>query len=484
VPRIVILALASLPAVAGGAPSAEVSLAWGGWSRGGRTTWADVRLLPPGAGPVQLRVTSGPETTHAGASLAAGTPAHLGLPVRARDAASIEVRWPGGEVTVFPLDVKLAERPLVAWAADAASPPASPDGPPDHVLTIGPEALAPAVAAYDAIDALVTDGATIASLDETRLGALLGYVGNCGLAVFIALPAAARTVLDQSAGCGGERLRFVSDATAAARALDDLRAAGSPREPPASAVARVVPSPRDNWRIVVLLLAAYAGALGWAGLVASRPAGIAMAIAAGTAVIATFVAVAGSGALLGVWAESSSDGRMARYRAVALVHGSRPGLATVPMPAYLGAPAMCRDDAVADWYWNAQTGRLERLRVPVALFASPAVCFSGHFAVLRPARLDRGRGTDLRLTNLGDGGWRDGGLAVDGRLFPFPALAARQSIDIARGAGQAPASPAEALALQRVGPGEAGLLLALDMPEGASEGWLLLRIAAPAEPRT
>ena len=462
------------------APDPEITAAWGGWSRPERTTWLDLRLLSPLAGTAEIRVESGPETTRATLALQPDTPARLGLPVRARGGTTITLRWPDGTVTSHPAPVDLAEQPLVAWAA-AADPPAHSAWPAAHVVALDAPALPPFTAAYDAVDALVLDGRTVSSLTQPQLGGLLGYLARCGQAVFVALPAPARRIVQDAAGCGGDGLSFVELPAQVLHGLETLQAATPSPGPPGAAAIGMLPSSPGTWRRATLLVAAYLGIVLWITLFAQRPAWLVGAILGGTAAAWLVVRLAGSETSLGVWSEMRAGERVARYYARETLGGTVVGFAMADLPQFLDEPTTCTVDTPAEWQWDGVAGRFASVRLPTALFRAEAICFRGHFPILRSARLDAAGAGSMRLTNAGDSAWPAGWVSLLGEVHVAPPLAPGQSIEIDRERGAAAASGIQRLAIERAGPGHEGLLLPLAVPADAqgideSRAWLLLRI--------
>ncbi len=478
------LLLCTAPAV-GVAQDLEVTAAWGGWSRPARTTWLELELLSQRDGTAGIRVTSGPQTTQADATLIAHTPRRLGLPVRARPGATITVRWPDGAVTTQPLPVDVAELPLVAWVV-ATDPPGHGDSPAaQHVITLGPGALPPSTAAYDALDALVVDDLGISALTQSQLGALLGYLARCGPAVLVALPEQAGRIVMDAAGCGGDGLRFVERADQAMAGLAGLQARARLRDPPAMSVSSVLPFAPGPWRWVTLLVAAYLCLVLWMILFTRRPAWLVGAILAGTAASWFTVTFAGSAASLGVWSEMQQGERIARYRAVQALSANARGFATMDLPRFLDEPATCQPDAPAEWHWDVASGRLASVRLPTALFGSGAICFRGHFPVLRSARLDANDDGHVRLANTGEGEWPAGWMTLNGKIHGVPGMRPGQSVELVSGRGAGAASAVEFLALERVGLSHEGLLLPLAVPAQVagpdeSRAWLLLRMPRAA----
>ena len=474
------LLLCAAPTAAS-AQGIEVTAAWGGWSRPARTTWLELDLLSSRGGTAGIRIDSGPETTRADATLVPDTPRGIGLPIRMRATATVTVRWPNGGVTTQLLPVDVSEQPLVAWAVATDPPQRSDSTAGAHVITLGAAALPPDVSAYDAIDALVVDGATVSAMTQSQLGALLGYVARCGPAVLVTLPAPARRIILDAAGCGGDGLSFVERPEQAMTGLAGLQASAAVRDPSAAAVRSLLPFSPGPWRWAILLISAYLCLALWMILFTRRPVWVAGVIFAGTAASWLTVTLVGGEASLGVWSEMLEGERIARYHAVEALSASARGFTTMDLPQFLDEPMSCNPDTPAEWRWDVGTGRFASVRLPTALFRSNAICFRGHFPVLRSARFNATGAGHMRLVNAGGGDWPAGWLTLNGEIHAVPAMRPGQSVEFVAGRGAGAASAVEILALERVGLSHEGLLLPLAVPAQVadtdeSRAWLLMRI--------
>lgn len=349
------------------------------------------------------------------------------------------------------------------------------------MIVLGATALPPDESAYDAIDALIVDGATVSAMTQPQLGALLGYVARCGPAVLVTLPAPARRIILDAAGCGGDGLSFVERPEQAMTGLAGLQASAAVRDPSAAAVRSVLLFSPEPWRWATLLVAAYLCLVLWVILFTRRPIWVAAAIFAGTAASWLTVSLVGSESSLGVWSEVREGERIARYYAVEALSASARGFTTMDLPQFLDEPVSCNPDTPAEWRWDVGAGRFASVRLPTALFRSNAICFRGHFPVLRSARFSATGTGHMRLVNAGGGDWPAGWLTLNGEIHAVPAMRPGQSVEFVAGRGAGAASAVEILALERVGLSHEGLLLPLAVPAQVadadeSRAWLLMRI--------
>jgi hypothetical protein len=479
-----LVVLGGAASVAQSAPAeVEAVPAWGGWSRPGRTTEIDVRLVAERRDTVEVRIVAGSSTVRSSVQLEPGQPSRHAIPVPSAERVTVGVRR--GQRTVTPSEIRLslAESPLVAWVA--AAPAATIPG--FHVLPLDALQLPESSSAYSAIDAIVIDRRNLASLTQPQLAALLSYLAGCGAAVVVATTPGDDALLRSAVGCGEKKFEVAGTYEEAAGRLASVAATVVDLAPGTPALAAAFGPDLRAWHRIVAVLAVCAAAVVIVGVLTSSLAAAAVAPALLAAGVVVLLQTRPVESRLVVWAESDSGERVARYRALQLAAVTRRGTVDVPVLGELAQPQSCRAGQRVSWQWDAATARYVGASFDGRLLAPAAICYSGEFPVGRAAFTeDRGAGR-IALANSGASGWPAGWLAWGGQVFPLAPLAPGQDVVVDPASGATAAGGAQALALARTSVDRKALLWALDLSRvtdapPATQAWLLLRVAA-ADPR-
>jgi hypothetical protein len=338
-------------------------------------------------------------------------------------------------------------------------------------------------AAYDSIDALLIDAASLAALDAGQWTALLGYVGSCGRTVMLGATGEAAQLYAAAAGCGGGALAVAATAAEAQDALAELLRRAVTAPPAATGLAALAADGLGQWYAVVgALLAAAAllllGAVFLPSLVAQGAIAAAAAIGG-----AWFVQSRPVESQLIVWAEAGPGDRLAQYRALFRSTLARRGDTELPIPAELADPRLCRELRGATWAWSADDRRYDALAVQGRLFERTSVCFGGSFPVARAAQWRSTGDGRIAVRNDGASSWPAGTLSWRGMQAPLPAVAPGEEFLAAPAVASDPSSAAGRQALARTPPDAVTILWPLDLgpvqqATGRSQGWLLLTAAA------
>lgn len=524
---LVLAAAFALQPAAVRAETAAMSLAaepaWKGWSRPGRTTEVDLRIVGGSAKGATLELVAGAQTLRAAVDLMPGEPLRLRLPVPAARQIVVGLRMPGSEPLRRERAVSWSESPLLAVALAATGrdegglgtvstpggdsadgPSATPALPGFHTIAVGASDLPQHAKAFGSVDALLVDATTLAALRPAQLEALLGHAAGCGRIGFVGAGDALRRMLRDAAGCGGAALVFGNSVAEAGAALDAALGTKLPAALPATTLEALAPADPTRWQGLAAALAVAAAALALAAVF--TPA---------LPVVLT-VAAASAGALLGlpralpplsqlvVWGEADAGSGVARYQAWQRVAGSARGPLQVPLPRQL-APSVRGCDAGTPLRLVLGAARADTgvatlgdpgAPVPIGvgtgamataasfdtrLFHRTALCYEGRFPLARALAVDPGRDGGPRVRNTGGRGLPPGRVVAAGQVHEMPALAADAATTLAP--GRAPRDAVERLALARIAPGGAAALWALELggvdglPADAS-GWLLVQADA------
>jgi hypothetical protein len=458
----------------------EIDGAFGGWSRPGREAELVLTLTAARAGDAAVEIRDGTRliTTHT--ELLAAVPQLLRLPVTSAPVVSVRAQLPGADPIQRDYSFRLAESPLVVWAAESA-PPAGDDG--SLLVPVGASTLPYVGSGYASTDAIVLDENALAHLDPDQAHALLAYLADCGRAVAVGVTAATSDALRAAAGCGARAFAAEPNAAAAATALDRLL--GQPvSEPVAFDSLRGIVEPGPGaWPPVAAGVTIYLAALAALLIARARLALIVIWVVSATAGAAILPRIGRDTPALAVWAEAEAGAVSARYAARLELTGSYPGRTTLPFDALLRGPEPCVDSGRQDdeWAWDADQHRYTAVRKSLPLFGAASVCFRGDFPVaVRAARVAADH-AQVTLTNSGPTAWGAGAALVSNRLYRLNALEPGQSQVLETGA--APRSAAEELLAAR---GLSPVLLwPLPLPEISSSrraaGWLAVR-ASPGSP--
>jgi hypothetical protein len=469
--------------IAGRATAAplEIDGAFGGWSRPGRQAELALTLTAARAGDAAVEIGDGARSITTRAALPAGVPQLLRLPVTASALVSVRAVLPDGQPVRGDYSFRLAESPLIVWAAEFA-PPAGDDG--SFTVPVGAGTLPYSSAGYASIDALVLDEDTLAHLDADQAHALLAYLGDCGRAVAVAIAPATADALRAASGCNARAFAAEASAVSAPAALERLL--GQPvAEPVAFDSLRGIIDPGPGaWPAVAAGITIYLAALAALLIARARLRLIVIWVASATACAAILPRLVHSAPALAVWAEAEPGAVSARYAARLELAGGYPGRATLPIDPILRAPEPCAADDHSDdeWSWDADQRRYTAVRRSLPLFGGANVCFRGDFPVAARAARISGQLSQVTLTNSGPTAWGAGAALVSGRLFRLGALEPGRSQVLDTGATAPRSAAEELLAARGFSP---GVLWPLPLPEISSSrraaAWLAVR-AGPEGP--
>jgi hypothetical protein len=461
-------------------PEIEAVPAWGGWSRPGRISELEIRLVSQRRETATITIRSASGLIRSTVDLAPGTAGRLAVPVSAEESIVVEVARDGRKGSATDTGFSLSESPLLAWVANGP-PPATIAG--FHAVAIAPAQLPVTASAYSSIDALVIEREVLASLSQAQLAALLSYLAGCGPTVLVSAAANDEALLRSAVGCGERKFALARSPAEAGERLAGLLAQPVDLAPETPALAVAFAPDLMEWHRVAAILAVYAATVLILGiLTSSLVAAVLMpALLAGGALV--LMQTRPVEPHLTVWAETDSGERVARYRALQRMTIPRRGRVEVSVREELARPYACGRLRPVEWRWDAAKAVFSSASFDGRLFSSALLCYAGEFPVARAAvamRVDAGR---LTLVNAGASGWTSGRLAWNGRLFEVAALEAGQAIDIDVAAGVPATRAAEAMAMSRTPVDQPSLLWPLDLSPVASappgtEAWLLLRAAA------
>jgi hypothetical protein len=314
--------------------------AWEGVARPGAVTELEIRLNAGRAGDYVLELSGGEAPLRVTASTGPGGAATLWVPYRAaadpfvgvtayRDGQPVgraEQRIhhviSGSQVVA----VSLVDRSR-ASKMDIALPKSV-------VLNASPNSLPRTPQAYDAIDLLVLDAASLSALDDVRLSALQGYLGGCGKLIVERLPDNGVQRLRSLSGCGGRFIGIFDDA--APLTLGALRLLEAPTAPLPRAVelarARNPDLSNDIYLPIVVFLCVYLLIMPGTALTTRKalPLLLVPVLAAALAVFAWRERPPRSELI--IWSESGGQNAATRYAALLSVIGAGPATATLGFP--------------------------------------------------------------------------------------------------------------------------------------------------------
>ena len=370
------VALCSGPtALAQSHPDLVVTPAWGGWARPARATELDVRVASDVATRATLTVNAGRQTLRAPLALEPGRPVRLHLPVSSAD----EIVVTAGDLRQ-PVAVSRSEAPLLAVALQSGEPVHFADF---HAVTVTPDALPRNASAYAAVDALVIDAPTLASLDERQLSALVSDAAQCGRMIVLNADARVRDVLQRAAGCGGTAAVFAGSLT---QGLDGFMASLAKALPTAIGTVRPPEIRRTHdatWQRVIALAAGSFIAIALT-LVWSRrwPVLAAVPVLATGTVLAFLHALAPVSRVV-VWSESESGGQLARYTAWQSLPGTTRRSTRTELPPQLRAPISCDPLQASLLEFDVDSGRAIAAVFDTRLFRPVVICYSGELVAAR-----------------------------------------------------------------------------------------------------
>jgi hypothetical protein len=480
--RIAVFALAlDAASAADAATQVELIPAWGGWSRPGRVTEIRVRARTDVPTRIGIEIVSGTQSLHAPLELAPGDAPRYEVNVPASTTLESVIEIDGAEPERRPIALSLSESPLLAVAlADGRAPTL----PSFHSVAVATADLPRTAAAYGSVDAVAIDGSSIRALDPQQLVALIGYAAGCGRLALVAPTPDVLRLLEGSAGCGARLL--VSGPTPDQTLALLAETLASPSTLPASAadLNALLRPEASTWPTVVASLAAYFG-IATLVLLLTRSTTVMLLIPMLAALaMSLLLRTAEPHTRLVIWAEAAPAVRVAQYQAWQEVTGTRRAALDIPLLAGLGHPHACDTRRPARLEVDAVRGRLVTATFEGRLFDPVAVCYAGHFPVMRAVGVTPRADGTIEIRNEGTLAWPPGSFVTAGTAQPLPALGPGASVTLRADHGHPPQEPAQRAALARTPFGGYGVLwpLALDTVADApasSAAWLLVPIEGP-----
>jgi hypothetical protein len=481
-----LLAQVPLPVQPRDSARIEVDASWGGVAREGAWTEARLRVASAVGGPLAIEVIGSEIALSRALAIEAGVPREVRIPVgpvRGESAALI-VRMPGGEAVERSLRFQRA-RPDQRVVAVPAAIELAPGWPSSAwrpvVVDLESRELPVTVRAFEAVDLLLLDEATVERLSPGQVAALEARLASCGRVVSVGLAPAREARWRQLAGCGGAFFRAQAPGLPVEPVLAALLAAepdplAGPSEILSAAPASSVRSPAIA---LAAFLAIYLAILLVASAVAARPtAMVALALGA-SALLLTAARLAPPRSTVLAWSESTTGSATARVAALLRIEAMSPRPVLLELPSTLDVPVPLDGRPIA-LSVDGDAPTAMQIRVECALFSPRLLSWSAVVAAPGALALSEESGRP-RVVNVGSDPSPDGYLRWQGRLFGVPSLRP--------GAGASPTegAPLSGLAL----PGwlgawgrrraQTGLLvpgvpegLPLPLPLDGATGWLVL----------
>jgi hypothetical protein len=317
---------------------------------------------------------------------------------------------------------------------------------------------------------------------------LLAHLRSCGFTVLSAVSAEVSSAFRQAAGCGGRQLVVSAEAVPPATALQLFKNRDGWTPLRGAALASLAPADGRLAWLIVALVAYLAMAVATLALT-SRPLWLFGVPVAATALIGTTLALLPPRQQIVIWAEAHGGDSQARYSGRLRLLGSARRSHSATIPPLIDHADRCDASAPSQTRWDAQRQRAVSNEVALRLLSTPELCFSGSFPLSYQARATQNAAGELLLTNAGGGTWPDASLVWEGRIYRASGLAAQQALRAAPHGGNAPGTAAQRIAVERLGWGQAGLLLplqltALGAAASAARGWVFVSLPVLSAERT
>lgn len=472
------LALSAAPA-AGAGPQVELTPAWAGWSRPGRVTEIGVRVRADAAIRGAVEIAAGRESVRTPVDLSAGQTLQLEVPVASAAVLEVLVELDGAPRERREQVLSLSESPLLGVGL-ASAQAARLEG--FHAVTLVPADLPRGAAAYASVDALVLDSATLRALESRQLGALIGHAAACGRIGLVTPDPGVWRVLESAAGCGARMLVRGESVAEALSRLQDSLAVPAATAPSAADLGPLLRPDATTWPRVVAVLVAFFGIAALAATFTASPTVLLLVPVIGSAILTALLHAWEPQPQLVVWAESEPSARVAQYQAWQSVSATARGRLEVPLLAGLGSPRSCDRQRRVRILVDADRGRPVAAALDARLFEQVALCYAGHFPVMRAVSIRALDGGRIEVRNQGSLAWPAGTLAAGGTVQDLPALDPGRSATLQLDQGRPPSDDATRAALARTPYGGYALLWPLpldtvtDAPADAS-AWLLVPVA-------
>jgi hypothetical protein len=397
----------------------DVRAAWDGLTRPGRWTELSVSIVSPLGGAVALEARGSAVTTRVTGRVEAGVPAAFRLPCLAEEGVSLGVVGPDGRehVREVPLRSPATDRRVVAGPSEALAGA----GLEAVLVDLEPRSFPSFARAFETLDALVLDAATLSGLSSLQLRAVRRYVAGCGRTLLLDVPAnAARWRAE--AGCDAVFLAMVGPAASRTALLPRLLEARGQPLPGVHELSRQLSLSRRHAAHTPLLayFAVYLALLVLGGFVLQSARSL-LVIPIASALL-LLVGFSFSRPVLSAvaWTEATSGSSTARFVALVRVDGLARGAARLEIPRDLGPP-----DPPAGTRLRIEVDPEDPfLRVEVAthLLSRRALQLRGALPWTAPLVLER-VDEDLRARNAGSAASAPGFLLRAGRVSALPPLA-------------------------------------------------------------
>lgn len=464
--------------------------AWQGWSRPGRSTEIDIRLLADSSIRATLEVLAGRQTLRSDLELQPGRALRLHIPVGSAGTVRLTLA-PGAAASTGPLArqelvIAQSESPLLGVGLAPAGSIGSIGLEGFNSIALGAQDLPRNASSYSSIDALILDAPTLGALDQRQLAALLAHAAACGRIVLLNADPGVRQALQGAGGCGGQALMTAASLSQARQMLTSSLAASPPTAITATSLAELSRPVHATWnRLAVALAVYFAATLLVLVFFASWPVPLLVPALAALALWVLLHTLPPPPSQLRVWSEGESGAQAARYQALQQFPGQLRERVRVAIAPQLAAAAQpCDLNQPIRFDFDAARGQVVAAEFETRLFRQVRLCYSGSFPMARSLTTAL-RADGLReVRNTGPSAWPAGLLLAQGKVHALPAVAVGAHTAIDAAAAGPPLGQAVArTAMARVRPDTDGVaaLWPLDLTGVAdglieSMGWLLVSV--------
>ena len=362
-------------------PSLEIIPAWQGLFHFDKNTELKILIHPGQNGPALLTITGGSINKQLQLQLLAGNSKELFIPLRLTDNNAIKILFerpglPGKEKTVW-FDLASNNNKVVALAID--HPPAI-DTDDTLILNSNAGMLPRHSQAYDMIDALVIDAATLSSLNDSQLKALESFLSVCGQLITVNMPKEVLAALIKNAGCHGNKITVVDNYNQIRYALTNLSrqmpGIQTDQEKFKQLARGSFPKNRIIETIIVFFIF-YLLALLLTRLLTRRAEAMLAVSVAGS--LLTGLAWSGSDPEINTftWIEQNSGEASARYAMFFQHIGNGPGQTRITSPAKLQDPVTINSNTLIPTLFTSKENGVTELVLPTALLNQTELYFNG-----------------------------------------------------------------------------------------------------------
>ena len=412
----------------------EVTPAWNGYYRLGKSTEIGVRLISQGSGPVAIKAGKLLQTIE----LEGGVPKSAGFPVLPDNSGTVSLHIdrqddPGSpieksvsltaskvpNIALVTEGLTIQDRQVITQQLHHIDK--------DNFFSITALTLPRYDPGYEAVDTIIIHYPGLKNLDEQQIQALSRYLTNCGKMIALEFPETIYSKLKKIAGCNGDFLASASTPFEFSDQIKNLINLTPDSLPELSTLSATIPEPSISGPYTLLLGFCFGYLLVVimaAVLNKHKYALFILPLLATVITIAIWYRQQPEGYLVS-WVQMDSQDTSARYSAFLTMHGTGRWLETIilPISAALSEAASISGQTL---HFNGQHPDVITANMQFSLLSSTEWYWQSSLEIDAPIKLKIENQQPI-VTNTSQQTLQAGLLKWNGEIYPLPALQSGQT---------------------------------------------------------